>query len=194
MRAQLEFVLDADGLKGVDRRSFLTDGSRRENSAEHSWHLALMAMVLGEHAAAPIDALRVLQMVLLHDIVEIDAGDTFVYDVVGRADKAEHEAIAARRIFGLLPADQAEQFLALWNEYEAKETPNARFARSLDRLQPLLLNHASGGATWSERGITAERVRAVNQHIENGSAALWEVAQALIADSVARGYLEEPEA
>jgi putative hydrolase of HD superfamily len=191
LTAQLAFALDADRLKGVERRSRLADGSRRENSAEHSWHLAVMATVLSEHAAQPVDLLRVLQMLLVHDLVEIDVGDTFVYDVAGRAGKAERESIAARRIFGLLPGDQSQHLLALWEEYEAKDTPSARFARALDRLEPLMLNHASGGRSWTEHGITADRVREVNRHIEEGSAALWEAAKALIADAVARGYLPE---
>jgi putative hydrolase of HD superfamily len=191
LTAQLSFVLDADRLKRVERRSYLADGSRRENSAEHSWHLAVMAMVLAEHSARPVDLPLVLQMVLLHDLVEIDAGDAFVYDLPGRAEKAEREAIAARRIFGQLPSGQSARFAAIWEEYEANITPDARFARALDRLQPLLLNHASGGAAWSEHGITADRVRDVNRHIEDGSAALWEAAKVLIADAVARGYLVE---
>jgi putative hydrolase of HD superfamily len=192
LNQQLEFVLDADRLKRVERRSRLADASRRENSAEHSWHLALMAMVLAEHAAQPVDLLRVLQMLVVHDLVEIDAGDTFVYDEAARAEKAALESRAAARVFGQLPAEQAERFIALWEEYEASETPAARFCHSLDRLQPLMLNRASGGATWTEHGVTADRVREVNGHIEDGSAALWTVAQALIADAVARGYLAEP--
>ena len=191
LTAQLEFALDADRLKRVERRSRLADASRRENSAEHSWHLALMAMVLGEHAAQPVDRLRVLQMLIVHDLVEIDAGDTFVYDTAARAHKAELEAHAARRIFGQLPAEQAENLLALWEEYEAQATPDARFGHALDRLQPLMLNHASGGETWTEHGITADRVREVNRHIEAGSPALWNAAQTLITDAVARGYLAE---
>ena len=150
-----------------------------------------MAMVLAEHAAQPIDLLRVVQMVIVHDLVEIDAGDTFIYDTAARADKAEAEALAARRIFGQLPEDQAENLLAMWEEYEAHETPEARFGHALDRLQPLMLNHASGGTTWTEHGITADRVLDVNRQIEAGSAALWEAAQTLIADAVARGYLAE---
>jgi putative hydrolases of HD superfamily len=191
LTAQLAFVLDADRLKGVERRSRLADGSRRENSAEHSWHLALMAMVLAEHSAQPVDLLRVVQLVIVHDLVEIEAGDTFVYDGDGRAGKTEREAIAAQHVFGQLPGEQADQFMALWKEYEAKDTPSARFARALDRLEPLMLNHASAGATWTEHGITADRVREVNRHIEDGSATLWDTAQALITDAVARGYLAE---
>ena len=193
LTVQLEFALDADRLKHIERRSRLADGSRRENSAEHSWHLALMAMVLAEHAAQPVDLLHVLQMLIIHDLVEIDAGDTFVYDEAARADKAELESLAARRIFGQLPAEQAQSLLALWEEYETSETPAARFGHALDRLQPLMLNRASGGTTWTEHGITADRVRDVNRHIEDGSEALWGAAQAIISDAVARGYLAERE-
>jgi putative hydrolase of HD superfamily len=192
LAAQLAFVLEADRLKGVERRSFLADRSRRENSAEHSWHLALMAVVLSEHAAAPVDVLRVVQMLLMHDLVEIDVGDTFVYDEAARAGKQALEAVAAERMFGGLPGAQGARLLALWREFEAKHTADARFAAALDRLQPLMLNHASGGATWTEHGITAEQVRGVNAHIAAGSPGLWDAAQALIADAVTLGYLAEP--
>jgi putative hydrolase of HD superfamily len=191
LREQLAFVLEADRLKGVERRSYISDGSRRENSAEHSWHLALMALVLAEHARVPVDLLRVIQMVVVHDLVEVDAGDTFVYDEAARAAKAEPEAVAARRIFGLLPGVQSDELLSLWEEYETNATANARFAHALDRLQPLMLNHASGGATWTEHGITADRVRAANAHIADGSPALWEAAQTLIGDAVERGFLDD---
>jgi putative hydrolases of HD superfamily len=191
LTAQLRFVLEADRLKHVERRSFLADGSRRENSAEHSWHLALMALALAEHADEPVDRLRVLTMLVLHDLVEIDAGDAFVYDLEARAAKHEAEQRAAQRLFGILPEDQARELRALWTEYEDGATADARFARSLDRLQPLVLNHASGGATWREHDITAEQVLGVNESIASGSAALWSRAQDLIADSVARGYLAD---
>jgi putative hydrolase of HD superfamily len=191
LTAQLDFVLDADRLKHIERRSRLADGSRRENSAEHSWHLALMAMVLAEHAVQPVDLLHVVQMLIVHDLVEIDAGDTFVYDEAARADKAEIESRAARRIFGQLPAGQAQSLLALWEEYEASETPAARFGHALDRLQPLMLNRASGGRSWTEHGITAGRVRDVNAHIEDGSTTLWSAAQAIISDAITRGYLPD---
>ena len=192
LTAQLEFLLEADRLKSVERRSWIIDRSRRENSAEHSWHLALMALVLGEHADEPIDRLRVMTMLVLHDIVEIDAGDTFLYDDDGRAAKHDHEAQAAHRLFGLLPDAQARDLAELWFEYEEGESADARFARALDRLQPLLLSHASGGATWKEHGVTADRVRAVNASIASGSASLWAAAQEVIADSVAKGYLDDP--
>ena len=189
--AQLAFVLEADRLKQVERRGTLADGSRRERTAEHSWHLSLMAMVLAEHAAEPIDVLRALELVIVHDLVEIDAGDTFVYDEAGQDDKAEREQAAADRIFALLPADQAARFRALWDEFEARETCEARFAASLDRLSPLMLNHAAEGAVWQEHGITADQVRARNEHIAVGAPELWQAARRLIADSVDRGYLED---
>ncbi|MGZ4683076.1 MAG: HD domain-containing protein [Acidimicrobiales bacterium] len=188
--AQLAFVLEADRLKQVERRGTLADGSRRERTAEHSWHLSLMAMVLAEHAAEPVDRLRALELVIVHDIVEIDAGDTFVYDEAGQGDKAERERAAADRLFGLLPDDQAERFRALWDEFEARETVEARFAASLDRLSPLMLNHSAEGAVWKEHGITGDQVRARNQQIAAGAPELWQAARWLIADAVDRGYLD----
>ncbi len=184
-------MLEADRLKQVERRGTLADGSRRERTAEHSWHLSLMAMVLAEHAAEPVDRLRALELVIVHDIVEIDAGDTFVYDEAGHDDKAEREQAAADRLFGLLPDDQAERFRALWDEFEARETAEARFAASLDRLSPLMLNHSAEGAVWQEHAITADRVRARNEQIGDGAPELWQAARRLIADAVDRGYLAE---
>ncbi|HEY8449766.1 MAG TPA: HD domain-containing protein [Bacillota bacterium] len=192
---QIAFLVEIDRLKQVLRRSLLTDGSRRENSAEHSWHLAVMACVLAEHAAAPVDLERVLKMLLVHDIVEIEAGDTFIYDEQARAAQTERERQAAERLFGLLPADQGGELRALWEEFEARQTPEARFAAALDRLQPLLQNYASGGRSWQEHGVHAERVRARNAGVlREGSPALWELARQLIDDAVARGYLAEPDA
>jgi putative hydrolases of HD superfamily len=190
--AQLRFVLEIDRLKGVDRRNHLADGTRVENVAEHSWHLALLALVLGEHSAEPVDLGRVVRMLLVHDLVEIDAGDTFVYDDAGRASKAAREQAAADRIFSLLPADQATELRSLWDEFEALETPEARYARSIDRLAPVVLNHASGGLTWAQHGITADRVREVNSVIADGAPALWEAAAGLIDDAVDQGMLPDP--
>ncbi len=189
--AQLRFILEADQLKKVDRRGTLADGSRVENSAEHSWHLALMAMLLAEHASPSVDVLRVVQMVLIHDVVEIDAGDTFIYDEEGRADKAERESVAAQRLFAMLPSDQAAWLHALRDEFERRETPEARFAASLDRLAPLMLNHASGGIAWQHHQITVDQVRTINAHIADGSPALWDSASALIDDAVEQGFLAE---
>ena len=187
---QLAFIREIDRLKLVLRQTRLMDGSRRENDAEHCWHLAMMALVLGEHAPGDIDLARVLKMLLLHDIVEIDAGDTFLYaDSYASAAKAERETAAAERIFGLLPEDQASEFRMLWQEFEARQSEEAKFARALDRLQPLLHNHGNGGGTWREHGITAEQVVARKHLIAEGAPALWEAALALIEDSIRQGYL-----
>lgn len=192
LERQVRFLLEADALKHVERRSWLVDGSRRENSAEHSWHVALLALVLSEHAEEPVDALRVVQMMILHDLVEIDAGDTFRYDDAGAKDKAEREARAADRLFALLPPDQGRTLRALWEEFEAGESPEARFAAAVDRLMPLLQGHATEGRTWREHGVTADRVRQRNAPIGDASKALGELAHARIEDAVARGWLEEP--
>ncbi len=188
---RVRFVVELDRLKQVLRRTVVTDGTRRENSAEHSWHLAMMALVLADAADEPVDPLRVARLVLVHDIVEIDAGDTFVYDADGRETKAAREHAAADRLFGLLPDGEGDELRACWIEFEHGASAAARFARSLDRLQPLLLNYASAGQAWREHGITAEQVREVNSTIGDGSAALWELAQRVIDDSVTRGWLPE---
>lgn len=188
---QIEFIVAVDRLKQVFRRSRLTDDSRWENDAEHSWHLALMAVVLREHAAEGVDLCKVLTMHVIHDLVEIDAGDTFAYDEEANVGKEEREAAAAERIFGLLPADQGDSLRRLWEEFEARETPEARYAAALDRLQPLLLNYHMRGVTgWRRHGVRAPQVVDRNQHIADGSPALWEFARRLIADSVKEGKLE----
>lgn len=192
LAAQIGFVLEVDRVKQVLRRSPLTDGSRRENDAEHMWHLAVMAVVLAEHAAGPVDLLRVVTMLVLHDVVEIDAGDTLVYDEAARSAATARERAAADRVFGLLPADQAAALRAVWDEFEARETPEARFAAALDRLQPLLLNHAAGGGPWVEEGLGTDRVRAANAHIALGSPALGHLADEVIASAEAAGMLVPP--
>jgi putative hydrolase of HD superfamily len=190
---QLEFVLEVDRLKTVLRRTLLTDRSRQENSAEHSWHIALMAVVLAEHAAEEVDVGRVVRMLLVHDVVEIDAGDTYVYDAVATADKVEREERAAERLFGMLPADQAAEVRALWDEFEGRATPEARFAHAVDRLQPILHNFATEGVAWRRHGVTADRVEAFNRHMAEGSESLWRHARRLIAEAVERGFLGAPE-
>ena len=188
--SQLEFLLEADRLKGVLRQSRIIDGSRRENSAEHSWHLGLMSLVLGEYAPAGTDLSRVTAMVLVHDLVEIDAGDLFVYaGAQAQADQEEAERAAADRLFGLLPGSQAAGFRALWDEFEERRTPEAKFARALDRLQPMLANYQLGGGTWTQHGVTAGQVLAKVALIEDGSAALGRFARELISASVSRGFL-----
>ena len=186
---QIAFLLELDKLKSVLRRTYLVHDPRHENSAEHSWHLGVMALVLAEHANAPVNVLHVLKMLLVHDVVEIDAGDTYIYDVAGNESKAAREQDAARRIFGLLPGDQQAELTALWEEFEARETPEARFAAALDRLMPMLHNYHTQGRAWQEHGITSDQVLARNGHMADGSAALWEYAEAMIKEAVGKGYL-----
>lgn len=189
LERQLAFLLEIDKLKDVVRRNYLVHGGRRENTAEHSWHLAMAALVLAEHAAEEVDLARVLRMLLVHDLVEIDAGDTYCYDPVAHLDKAERECRAADRLFALLPEDQGRELRALWEEFEARATPEARFANAVDRLMPILHNYHSEGRAWLEHGIDAGQVLARNRPIAEGSAALWQRVRAAIDDAVARGLL-----
>ena len=188
---QVRFILEVDKLKEVFRQTVCTQSRRAENDAEHSWHLCLAVIVLAEHANEPrLDVLRVLKMVILHDLVEIDAGDTFAYDTARMAGQHDREAIAADRIFGLLPADQASEFRKLWDEFEERRTPEARFAAAVDRFQPVLLNCSTEGAAWRRHRVTADRVVARNAHIAEGSAAVWEQAERLIRQAVQAKHLE----
>jgi len=187
---QLAFLLEVDRLKGVERRGYLADGSRHENTAEHSWTLALMAMLLAEHAAEPVDVATVVRMVVVHDIVEVDAGDTYVYDTAGRADKDAREQAAADRLYALLPPEQGAELRAVWDEFEQGTSAEARFARSIDRFAGFLLNHASRGRSWRAHGITADRVREVNRAIDAGAPALWDEVQRRLADALGRGWIE----
>jgi putative hydrolase of HD superfamily len=172
---QLAFIMEIDKLKAIERRSRPVGMDRRENSAEHSWHVATMAMTLVEHAAQPLALDRVIRILLVHDIVEIDADDTFLYDSVGNADKAEREQAAANRLFGLLPSEQGEAYMALWREYEAMQTPEAQFAYAMDRAIPMMLNLANGGASWRENKVRYEQVIAKNeQAISTAAPALWD--------------------
>ena len=186
---QLQFILEIDKLKTISRRTYLLNAERLENTAEHSWHLAMLAMLLAEHANEPVNVSRVIRMVLVHDIVEIDAGDTYYYDPVGALDKADRESRAADRLFGLLPADQGKELRDLWEEFEACRTPDPRFAAALDRFMPQLHNYHTRGKSWSEHGVTADRVLERNACIAEGSGKLWERAQSLLNDAVAKGFL-----
>lgn len=191
LEKQIAFLLEIDKLKSVLRRTYLVDDPRHENSAEHSWHLAVMAMLLAEHANAEVDLLHVLKMLLVHDVVEIDSGDTYIYDVAGNESKAAREQEAARRIFGLLPDDQRDEMHRLWEEFEARTTPEARFAAALDRLMPMLHNYHTQGRSWREHRVASAQVIAHNGHMAEGAAGLWEYAEALIKDAVSQGYLTE---
>ena len=186
---QIQFILEVDKLKTILRRTYLLNADRVENTAEHSWHLAIGAILLAEHANEPVDITRVLKMVLVHDIVEIDAGDTYFYDEAAEVDKSTREQRAADRLFGILPADQDEELRALWEEFELGETPEARFALALDRFMPQLHNYYTEGRSWNEHGITADRVLERNASIANGSGKLWDCARSLLDDAVERGFL-----
>ncbi len=190
LERQIAFLMEADKLKTILRRNrVVSDPTRRENDAEHMYHFALLAMVLAEYANAPVNLLRVLQMILIHDVVEIDAGDTFVYDLAAQAGKRGREELAADRIFGLLPPDQCAEFRALWEEFEAEETAEARFAAALDRMQPLLCNYYTQGGAWKEYGVTAPQVFARNGKIARGSTELWAHVRAMLDDALAKGYM-----
>lgn len=187
---QLDFIREVDKLKHIVRRSYITDGSRRENDAEHTWHIALMATLLEEYVKGEQpDLLRVLRMLLIHDLVEIDAGDTFAYDVRGNLDKFERERAAADRIFGILPDDQGEEMMNLWLEFENGSTPEAKFAAAVDRLQPILHNYATEGKAWLEHGVTSAQVLARIDAITLSVPEIGSWAKELIADAVQKGYL-----
>ncbi len=190
LKKQIDFILEIDKLKHIYRQTLLTDGSRHENDAEHSWHLAMMALLLCEHATEmSIDMFRVVKMVLIHDLVEIDHGDTLCYDEDAIRVARERERQTAERLFSLLPDDQSDEFRTLWEEFEQKATPEACFAASLDRLQPLLHNYKTGGYSWKKHGITHDKVLQRTEPIRESSTFLWAFVQELIQDSVARGYL-----
>ncbi len=190
LQQRLAFIHEIDKVKQVFRQTYLLDGQRFENDAEHSWHLAVMAITLQDYAPPGCDITRVVRMVLLHDLVEIDAGDTYLYDTVAMADKPAREQAAADRIFGILPSEVRDEFRALWDEFEARKTPEARFAGALDRLQPLMHNYLTEGRAWREHGITADQVLAKSRTVAEGSFILGAHAAALIEDAVARGYLK----
>ncbi|MEQ8962416.1 MAG: HD domain-containing protein [Coleofasciculus sp. C2-GNP5-27] len=191
LQQQIQFIIEIDQLKGILRQTRLIDDSRQENSAEHSWHLALMAIILAEYAPPQVDLGRAITMVLLHDLVEIDAGDTFCYDVQGNQDKVVREEKAATRIFGLLPQDQGQSLREIWDEFEAVTTPTARFAVALDRLQPLLLNYQNRGGTWQVHGITEPQVMQRMAPVQEGTPQLWTLVEQIVADCIKAGYLQK---
>ena len=174
LEKQIRFIVEADKVKNIFRQTYLADGERKENDAEHSWHLAMMAVLLQEHMKEKADLVKVMTMVLIHDLVEIDAGDTYAYDEKGAQTKREREVKAADRIFGLLPEDQGTYFRELWEEFEAYETPEAKFVHLLDNFQPLLLNDASGGKSWKEHGVHRAQPMKRNERIPETSETVWE--------------------
>ena len=188
---QINFIKEIDKVKYIQRKTKLFNSDRNENDAEHSWHLAMMTLVLAEHSDVPIDILKVLKMVLIHDIVEIDAGDTFIYDTAKSHSNTDEERIAANRIFGLLPKEQADEFIAVWEEFESGQTNEAKFAKSMDRFEPLLQNTSNNGGTWAEFDVDYTKVYEKKKAIKDGSSAIWQYAEHLINESVEKGILRK---
>lgn len=190
LNQQLQFIIEIDKLKNVLRQTLLMDASRQENSGEHSWHLAIMTMILAEYAPEGTDIFRAMKMTLIHDLIEIDAGDTFCYDIQGNESKAERELKAANRIFGLLPEEQEKELRLLWDEFEARETPTAKFAVALDRIQPFLHNWQTVGGTWRMHNISRSQVIKRNAPVKEGTPELWDFMLTEIDNCVAKGYLK----
>lgn len=190
LEQQIAFIKEIDGLKRIGRQTYIKDGSRKENDAEHSWHLAVMALLLSEYSDEPIDVLHVMSMVLIHDMVELDAGDTYAYDDAGNATKRERELAAAERIFNILPEDQAVKLRGLWDEFEASETPESKFAHSLDNFQPIMLNDATGGKAWREHNVRHSQILQRQQKSGHGSVKLRDyAAKNMIDKNVALGNI-----
>ena len=183
------FFREIDKEKFIGRQTYLTDGVRKENDAEHAWHMAIMTLLLSEYANEEIDVLRVLSMLLIHDLVEIDAGDTYAYDAVGGATQHTREEAAAQRIYGLLPEDQGKWLYDLWEEFEAYETPEAKYAHMLDNSQPLFLNNATDGISWVEHGVKKSQIYTRNRRTGEGAPKIWEYMQELIDQHVEKGHV-----
>ncbi|HHF3107322.1 TPA: HD domain-containing protein [Vibrio diabolicus] len=191
LEKQLALVIELDKLKSILRRTRVKSAEGRlENSGEHSWHVTLMAILMEEHANAPVDICRVMKMLLIHDVVEIDAWDTFVYDTAASQEQVEKEIRAAERLFGMLPSDQEQELLALWHEFEAAQTDDAKYAKALDRLIPMLLNYHNNGQSWKEHGVSREQALTINKRIEFGSVTLWGKAKELIEEATEKGWLK----
>lgn len=191
LQQQLQFVMEIDRLKTVLRQTLITDASRQENSAEHSWHIAMMAIALAEYAAHPIDVAHVIKLLLVHDLVEIDAGDTFCYDATGNQSKADREIQAADRLFGLLPPDLGSDLRTCWDEYEAQTTANAQFAKAIDCLQPFLHNLETQGHTWKLHGVSRSQVLERMSAVQKGAPDLWPIIEQGITQAIAAGYLRD---
>lgn len=189
LKKQIEFMLELDKMKNLYRQTYVLHEDRMENDAEHSWHLAILAFLLAEYSNKPVDVTRIMKMVLIHDVVEIDAGDTYCYDTEGNKTKADREEKAAQRIFGLLPDDQKEEMYSLWREFEDSETDDARFAAVLDRVQPLLLNYTKGGISWKKHGIVKEQVLGRNKDYFDVSDDIADLIISIINDAHEKGWL-----
>ena len=191
LEKQIQFIVEVDKVKNIFRQTYLADGERKENDAEHSWHLALSAILLKEYVSEEIDLLKVITMVLIHDIVEIDAGDTYAYDSVGAKDKRKREEKAADRIFNILPTEQGQYFRELWEEFESYETEDAKYAHLLDNFQPMLLNDASKGKSWSEHQVKKEQIYKRNERIADTSETIWEEMQRIVEKNIQLGNICE---
>lgn len=190
LKKQMAFIREIDKEKQIFRQTYVSDATRKENDAEHAWHMAIMAFLLSEYSNEEIDILRTIRMILIHDIVEIDAGDTYAYDEVAKGSQQERELLAADRLFGILPEDQAKELRALWDEFEAAETKEARFARTLDNLQPMLLNDATDGKAWEEHEVPVSKILKRNERTPKGSKVLWDYAhEQLIKKNVEAGHI-----
>ncbi|HIR94241.1 MAG TPA: HD domain-containing protein [Candidatus Egerieimonas intestinavium] len=191
LEQQVSFLLEVDKMKKIYRQTHILGKDRAENDAEHSWHLALMAFLLAEYANEQVDVAKVMKMVLVHDLVEIDAGDTYAYDEAGNASKRQRELQAAERIFGLLPGEQGQELRALWDEFEEYETPEAKYAHTLDNFQPLLLNNANGGGDWKDHQVRKSQIYKRNAKTGEGSREIWEYMAELIDGNIMAGNIEE---
>lgn len=189
LKKQIEFIVEIDKLKNIYRQTYVLHENRKENDAEHSWHIALMAFLLAEHSNTEIDVLKTMKMLLIHDIVEIDAGDTYCYDTEGYKDKAEREQKAADRIFGILPDDQRDEMQDLWHEFEEMKTPESKFAAVLDRIQPLTLNYRKDGISWQEHDVKKDMVLERNKHVADGSEEIWQYVLELLDDAHKKGMI-----
>lgn len=190
LKKQIEFIITIDEMKNVLRRNLVVDGSRRENDAEHSWHLAVMAMILEEYSADKVDISKVLKIALVHDLVEVYAGDTFAYDVKGNEDKLDREIMAAEKLFGMLKDGQGDEIRALWDEFEAKETPESKYANAIDRLQPLVLNYLTNGHTWKLGDVHAPQIYKRMDIIRTATPELWHIVEGIISTSIESGLLK----
>ncbi len=191
LQKQIRFIIEIDQVKNIFRQTYLADAGRKENDAEHSWHIALMAYLLQEYVAEPVDVSKVMIMVLIHDLVEIDAGDTYAYDPVGAETKRARESEGADRIFGLLPEDQGKYFRELWEEFESYETAEAKYAHLLDNFQPLLLNDAADGISWKEHQVKKSQIYKRNEKIEETSDVIWKQMQEIIQKHIECGDVED---
>ncbi|MEE1087117.1 MAG: HD domain-containing protein [Schaedlerella sp.] len=191
MEQQIQFIIEIDKVKNIFRQTYLADENRKENDAEHSWHIALMAYLLQEYVEESVDVGRVMLMVLIHDLVEIDAGDTYAYDAEGAKTKREREVKAADRVFGMLPEEQGKHLRELWEEFEEYKTADAKYAHLLDNFQPLLLNDASKGTSWAEHNVKKSQIYKRNEHIEETSKEIWKCMQGIVEKHIKKGNVRD---